>query len=421
MDLAAGDRVHAKWRGNGCWYLAVVKNVEKNQNRVTLDWDDGDTSDRVVDFKDVCKVADESRPSRWEQIDDATLVKDLPGKGRCLFTRNYVKSGSVLFIERPTLVAVPSKHPDLWNALKTANSKDPFSLGTISFHYAAILSYFTLPDADVQVILDKFVPEGENEETSGDVIRILELIPTVQNLQAFANRPPLTGKILQNLVNAWRCGCTRCILQIDLARGFRCLKCRSGAHYYVENSPSQQLTACDVCAELCRDSEREQCLQLEPEYVQRIESLDRSNGQDLELVYNAALDFFHDNHWCVFACDQMLWEYYREKDSEVQYHARVYPRPTFVWAWGLEELADNLQKQISGGYDKLAGVVPGGASKTKVLKGGKNSCSRLAEIINMYRKAQCQLSILCGPGHPYTIAPQNKWHAAQQTFTTLMN
>lgn len=114
-----------------------------------------------------------------------------------------------------------------------------------------------------------------------------------------------------------RCGCTRCILQIDLARGFRCLKCRSGAHYYVENSPAQQLTACDVCAELCRDSEREQCLQLEPEYVQRIESLDRSNVQDVELVYNAALDFFHDNHWCVFACDQMLWEYYREKDSEV--------------------------------------------------------------------------------------------------------
>ena len=52
--LNPGDRVHARWRGNGCWYLATVKTVDGK--KVTVDWDDGDTSDRVIDARDVHKV-----------------------------------------------------------------------------------------------------------------------------------------------------------------------------------------------------------------------------------------------------------------------------------------------------------------------------------------------------------------------------
>ena len=61
----------------------------------------------------------------------------------------------------------------------------------------------------------------------------------------------------------------------------------------------------------------------------------------------------HHKKRCVFVCDHILWEYYREKDvglavlhqqRKCLYHQRVYPRPTFVWAWALEELADNIMK-----------------------------------------------------------------------------
>ncbi|CAD7926309.1 unnamed protein product [Amoebophrya sp. A120] len=507
--LQMGDRVHARWPGNGCWYLAVVERID--DTKVTVAWDDGDTNDRVVDIKDVVKVTDDSRPSSWQQIEDSSFVEDLPGKGRCLFTRHYVKSGSVLFIEKPTLVAIPSKNRGFWDALVKENEKEAFQLGTTSFHYAAVLTWFTLEDADVKVVLDKFVPDGENEETSRDVIRILELLDSVPSLSLPPGRAQLTGRVLQNLVNAWRynsfghhsedglvlynrismaahgcdptccwtygddesfvlrarvtlqpgaevtisylqdedllkstnvrrkklenwkfrCSCSRCNLRVDVCRGFRCLKCRSGAHYFVENGSTPQLTACDVCAEACKDAEKEQCLSLEPEYVARIEQLDKNNPNDVELVYNASLDFFHENHWCVFVCDHLLWEYYRERDNDVamihaqrkvQYHARVYPRPTFVWAWGLEELADDLQKQIqqAANYKKLMGASSHGAAVLAATrKNHRNSGSRYAEIINMYRKSQCQLAILCGPAHPYAVAPQNKWHAAQQNFNSI--
>lgn len=88
-------------------------------------------------------------------------------------------------------------------------------------------------------------------------------------------------------------------------------------------------------------------------YINRIENLSKSDVRDIETVYNATLDFFHENHWCVFVCDGLLAEHYKEKDlslsllhqhKKMAYHAKVYSRPTFVWAWGLEEMADGRRQ-----------------------------------------------------------------------------
>ena len=85
---------------------------------------------------------------------------------------------------------------------------------------------------------------------------------------------------------------------------------------------------------------------LEPDYIMRIESLDKADRDDMERVYAASQDFFHDNHWCMMVLDTMLWEFFRESDTSmaishqekrILYHQYTYPRPTFIWAWGLEE------------------------------------------------------------------------------------
>ncbi|CAD7957247.1 unnamed protein product [Amoebophrya sp. A25] len=533
-NLQVGDRVHAKWGGNGCWYLAAVNAISTSGRRVTVDWDDGDTSDRTVEARDVCKVSDESTPSTEAEIDAISYVDELPGKGRCLFVRNFTKAGGVLFIERPLLVSVPSKYPALWAALSAANEVEPVALGTTTFHFAALLSWLCLNDTDLKKIVDKFAPDEETSTVSRDAERLLELLPPFLNhdgaAAAIGVRPEIvrftmpTPQYMQALLSAWRynsfghhgeeglvlyhrismaahgcdptccwtygdedsfvlrarvtlepgaeltlsylqdddllratnirrqklenwkfhCLCNRCLIMVDTCRGFRCLKCRSGAHYYIEHPPDDLkehvsgpdlevdsgadvfmsptnsptggsnknrrslLTPCEVCGEVCREAEEKQCLDLEPDYIQRIENLDKDNIHDIELVYNASLDFFHDMHWCLFACDQLIWQYYRDRDpvlalmhqeKKVNYHSRAYPRPTFVWAWGLEELADSMQKSPNA-FERP---------------------SRVAQMMNLYRKAQCQLGILCGPGHPYAIGPQNKWHAAQQKFSELMN
>lgn len=63
----------------------------------------------------------------------------------------------------------------------------------------------------------------------------------------------------------FRCACARCMIKIDPARGFRCLKCRAGAHYYIENVGKDAVTNCDICGEATTQSELQQCLSLEPQ------------------------------------------------------------------------------------------------------------------------------------------------------------
>lgn len=147
-----------------------------------------------------------------------------------------------------------------------------------------------------------------------------------------------------------------------------------------------------------------QCLALEPDYILRIEGLDKTDRDDMERVYAWSQDFFHEWHWCMFVLDTMLWEYFRELDTSmaishqekrILYHQYTYPRPTFIWAWGLEEYADSVQKL----YSQAKLQVP---------------MTRSSDLVCSYRKAQSQLMILCGPAHPYTVAPQNKWHLVQQ-------
>ncbi|CAD7923065.1 unnamed protein product [Amoebophrya sp. A120] len=748
-SLVVGDRVHAKWTQNGSYYPAVIRELKGGE--VVVDWDDGDTVDRVIALSDVSKIED-ARPYPRHQIEDAAFVQDLPNKGRCLFTRYALRSGEVIFCEAATLVAIESRHQGLWDALKSLHEEEQFELGTWTFAYAALLSLLELGSSDLQVVQDKFVPDEEKEVVGADVHRIFNKLGFPQNFVAvksvmpadtsavFPSGKKFTKTLLQTLINAWRynsfghhtedglvlynrismcahscdpsccwtygdddsfvlrarvaleagseltisylqdedllkstdvrreklenwkftCGCTRCNLKVDVSRGYRCLRCRAGAHYYKENynpseteqirkqytkneeemrfqatssssspkcknvnlqekekdhklftwnvprvktavgestnftgfgrqsqqllyqdvcsestrsassssssssassssallhgrivgsdpagkrqnpsaasptarsksgqkspvkisrtdkspggtsgssnrrssgvrekdasngrksaspgrgggllreaetndmndepkslspaskkakiRPSERLTACDVCGEPCTDFAAEQCLSLEPEYVQRIEQLDKTNIQDMELVYNATLDFFHENHWCVFQCEQLLGEYYTEtrKDlgasmlhqrNRISYHERTFGRPSFIWAGDLEALADNLQSMAqpetggtkSGGSSPSAGGAssPSRGSSANPLKSGNSSSqsspadkgknnrerlSRLSECLTLYRKAQSQFAILCGPSHPYSLATQNKWHSVQHRINAL--
>ena len=123
------------------------------------------------------------------------------------------------------------------------HEETPFSLGTITFHYAAFLSLLQCDDKHLRIILDKFVPDGENEVISEDIHRVMErLRPKYEyrysneisgNLAEYfpgsgspkrgasgvagsggpgdngsfpkaPNRYPISPWILQCLVNAWR-------------------------------------------------------------------------------------------------------------------------------------------------------------------------------------------------------------------------
>eukprot|EP00392_Amoebophrya_sp_AT5.2_P001267 g1269.t1 len=661
-----GERVHAKWIQNGSYYPATIKEVRPATGKVLVDWEDGDTIDRTIAICDCFKM-EPAAPQNQETIDAACFVQDLPNKGRCLFTRQQLRSGDVVFCEAATLVAIESRHQELWDALVEMHEADAFELGTWSFVYAALLSLLELGPKELQVsvcvVLDKFVPEGENEVISKDVHRIFsEELQFPQKFlkkehkvavvkQASGSSSPssrgaagggktqfqfpggkqMTKTLVQTLINAWRynsfghhteeglvlynrismcshacdpsccwtygdddsfvlrarvalepsaeltisylqdedllkstsirreklenwkftCGCVRCNLKVDICRGYRCLKCRVGAHYYKENiedmsynststsetaqsaqkpaakrkklcaaddyydaprvkpttrestastafgrqsqqlyfrdqmlacearyalakeekkssssssaassfrsrstgtgggggnssassssssagkaargagagnlikanktsgssttsgavmkglagekpgtppagsreketvRPGDQLTACDVCGEPCTDFAAKQCLNLEPEYVHRIEALEKTNIQDIELVYNATLDFFHEHHWCVFVCEQILSEYYTETKRDVKaamthqrnritFHERVFGRPSFIWAGDLEALADNLQKQIKEQEQKEAAAAA--SQQSQILGAGGGATTQI--------------------------------------------
>ena len=122
---------------------------------------------------------------------------------RCLFTKRSVSSGDVIFIEKPTLIAVPSKNQSLWDELKALCDKEMFSLGTTTFHYASLLSVFSLGDTELTIIRDKFVPDdAEDADGIAEAARILKGVTLPETFPNSVQE--LTPKLLQSLVNAWR-------------------------------------------------------------------------------------------------------------------------------------------------------------------------------------------------------------------------
>merc|ERR1719221_1952008 len=130
-------------------------------------------------------------------------------------------------------------------------------------------------------------------------------------------------------------------------------------------------------------------INLEDEYVGRVETLDKTDIPDVELVYQAAMEIF-ENHWILYVMDTILWEAYREKKlldaiehqrRRIEFHEHYYCRPTFILAWCHEELGDCLQNQFP---------------------------HRKWQYIQEFQRAYHMLAILCGTHHQYTASPYNK-------------
>jgi len=198
----AGDRVYAVWAGNGCYYSATVAEVYPNRT-LMVNWDDKELSHRVMRFDQVMEPSEDTAAWTPAKIDRRVTVKDTAEKGRCLFVNEACEPGQVVFVEKPVQVALPALAQKLWNAMQKLHEAQPLNLGTITFHFAALMSQLLLDQESIGVILDKFVPEPD-EDAGEDVTRILQMIE--QNLQDVwdMKEKPIDGKRLQRLVSAWR-------------------------------------------------------------------------------------------------------------------------------------------------------------------------------------------------------------------------
>jgi len=459
----AGDRVYAVWAGNGSTYAATV--AESGKDNITVTWDDNDGSHRVIPLDQVSEPSEDTAGWSQAKIERRSSVKDTPDKGRCLYTNVGSTPGQVVFVEKPTLVALPTLAPKVWEKLTKIHEAQPLNLGTVQFHFAALCSQLFLDEPAINVILDKYVPEPD-EEPGEDVIRILrDLQEELQEFQKVKDEPILPQR-LQRLVSAWRynsfghhkedglvlynrismcshscdptccwsygdedafvlrarialtkddeltisylqdedllkgtavrrqklqnwrftCSCPRCNLQVDFGRGFRCRICRVGILY---PSDAGRLESCKVCCTKPALEDSTMLLNLEEEYVARVEQLDKTDVADVETVYQAALDIF-ERHWILYVMDTMLWEAYRAEKlgdavehlrRRIEFHEHYYSRPTFILAWCHEEMGDSSQSLY---------------------------VHRKWQYVQAFHRAYQMLAILCGTNHQYTMSPYNK-------------
>jgi len=200
-----GDRVHAQWRGNGCYYLATVNEVYAAKRAVLITWDDEDGSHREISFDNIMEPAEETQAWNTKRIDRRVNVQDTPDKGRCLYTNEVSDPGQVVFVEKPCLVALPGLSQNLWNHLTKMHEATPLQLGTVTFHFAALLSELQLDKTSIGIIMDKYVPDPD-EEPGDDVVRIMQSLEENKELkeELKLDERPLDPRKLQRLVSAWR-------------------------------------------------------------------------------------------------------------------------------------------------------------------------------------------------------------------------
>mmetsp|Transcript_62480 Transcript_62480/g.116102 ORF Transcript_62480/g.116102 Transcript_62480/m.116102 type:complete len:514 (-) Transcript_62480:75-1616(-) len=469
-----GDRVVAMWAGNGSYYAATVAEVSSTDKTITVTWDDNDNSHRTVALSQVMDASDDIVAWSSKRIDNQATVRNTSDKGRCLFVNEACDPGKVVFVEQPLLVALPAKCQTLWDHLQKLHQAQPLNLGTVTFHYAALLSELLLDAVSLDIILDKFVPDPD-EDPGEDALRILhsfqDNLDMVEELKL--REIQLEPRRFQRLVSSWRynafghhkedglvlynrismcahscdpsccwsygnddafvlrarvllpkgaeltisylqdedllrsiqvrqtklqnwrftCQCERCCLQTDAGRGFRCRKCNVGVTYVVKGEEVDLLSSCSVCTTTPTPEEAKLLLDLEQEYVLRVEKLEKTDLADVGCVFQAALDVF-ECHWILYVMDTMLWEGLREKDlleamahqqRRIFFHEHYYNRPTFILAWSHEELGDSLQSQYP---------------------------LRKWHYCKEFARAYHILAILCGMNHQYTSSPYNKlWQA----------
>ena len=116
-----------------------------------MDWDDKDASDKVVELNQIEELTPENDTTQFaftmEQINDRTFVKDLPHKGRCLFTKVDTNAGDTIFIEDAVLIATPSKNQKLWDELKEMYQGLSQELGNpLTLYTTNIITYENIYD-----------------------------------------------------------------------------------------------------------------------------------------------------------------------------------------------------------------------------------------------------------------------------------
>jgi len=198
-----GDRVYAVWAGNGCYYSATVAEVQPANRSVMVTWDDADLSHRTVSFDQVMEPSEEIVAWSTARIERRASVRKTAEKGRCLFTNEACEPGQVVFIEKPTLVALPALSPKLWEHLQKLHEAQPLNLGTVTFHFAALMSQLQLDPMSIDIILDKFVPDPD-EDPGEDVLRILQSLQDNMADTLKLKEHPIDPRRLQRLVSAWR-------------------------------------------------------------------------------------------------------------------------------------------------------------------------------------------------------------------------
>lgn len=199
----AGDRINAVWAGNGCYYGAVVSEVHPEAQTVRVQWDDKEETHQTVSFDQIQEPSEESKAWSMQRIHKRSEVRDTAEKGRCLFTNKACHPGDIVFIEKPTLVALPALADKLWAHLTKLHEAQPLNLGTVTFHFAALLSQLTLDPMSIDVILDKYVPEPD-EEPGEDALRIIQSLQDDMHEALNTKDHPVDPRRLQRLVSAWR-------------------------------------------------------------------------------------------------------------------------------------------------------------------------------------------------------------------------
>lgn len=198
-----GDRVFAVWAGNGCYYGATVSEIQEAERSMRVLWDDQETTHQTVRFDQAMDVQEETKSWTPSQIDKGATVRECEGKGRCLFTNEACDPGQIVFIERPTQVALPCLSQNLWNHMTELHEEQPLNLGTITFHFAGLLSQLLLDPMSLDIVIDKFVPDPD-EEPGEDVVRILESLQKNMSEELNLAENPIDPRRLQRLVSSWR-------------------------------------------------------------------------------------------------------------------------------------------------------------------------------------------------------------------------
>ncbi|KAF8820658.1 apical complex lysine methyltransferase [Cardiosporidium cionae] len=111
------------------------------------------------------------RPYTLDEIESLVEIRHTTEKGRCLFAKHDFPPGSIVLVELPVLVAIPSLNYDLWYRLVEIHDAEELQLPPI-WHLAAICSLTMLDETKKNICLDKWVPE-EDTSVANDVKRVL--------------------------------------------------------------------------------------------------------------------------------------------------------------------------------------------------------------------------------------------------------